>query len=108
MYDRRNSGGTVIRNKGPISIGLTAFLGYRRLYIHKQLYSVSHIPGWSGEQNDGVLAKWRSTNEMVTASINFPIATGRLEDRREEKEESDDSDNEQQQFGWISQRESEG
>ena len=45
-----------------------------------------------------MLAKWRPTNEMVTANINFAIATGRLEDRREEREESDDSDNEQQQL----------
>ena len=45
-----------------------------------------------------MLVKWRPTNEMVTATINFAIATGRLEDRREEREESDDSDNEQQQL----------
>lgn len=40
----------------------------------------------------GVLAKWRPTNEMVTANINFAFAMGRVEDRREESEESDDSD----------------
>ena len=50
--------------------------------------------GWSGEQKDGALAKWRPTIEMVTATINFAIATGRLEDRREEREEGDNSDNE--------------
>lgn len=49
-------------------------------------------------QKDGVLAKWRPINEMVTATINFAIATGSLEDSREEREESDDSDNEQQRL----------
>ena len=55
----------------------------------------SHLlGGWSGEQKDGALAKWKPTNEMVTATINFPIATGRLEDKRAEREKRDSSDNE--------------
>lgn len=53
------------------------------------------LGGWSGEQKDGELAKWKPINEMVTATINFVIATGWLEDRREEREESEDSNNEQ-------------
>ena len=52
------------------------------------------LGGWSDEQKYGALAKWRPTIEMVTATINFAIATGRLEDRREEREEGDNSDNE--------------
>ncbi len=35
-----------------------------------------------------------TTNEMVTATINFAIATGRLKDKRAEREERDSSDNE--------------
>ena len=49
------------------------------------------LGGWSGEQKDGELAKWKPSNEMVTATINLAIATGRLEDRREERVESEDS-----------------
>lgn len=40
----------------------------------------------------GVLAKWRPTSEMVTATINFAFSMGRVQNRREECEESDDSD----------------
>ena len=49
---------------------------------------------WSGEQKDEALVKWRPTNEMVTATINFAIVTDRLEDRREEREERNSSDDE--------------
>lgn len=48
------------------------------------------LGAWSGEQKDRALAKWRSTNEMATATINFAIATSRLEDWKEESEESGD------------------
>lgn len=44
---------------------------------------------------------------MVTATLNFAIATGRLEDKREEREEIDERDNKQQQLSWISRREGE-
>ena len=40
------------------------------------------LGGWSGEPKDGDAAKWKPANEMVTATINFAIATGRLEDKR--------------------------
>ena len=59
----------------------------RRLAGHRWGDTSYLLGGWSGEQKDGALAKWRPTNEMVTATINFAIATGRLEDRREEREE---------------------
>lgn len=42
---------------------------------------------------DEVLTKWRSTNEIITATINFAIITGRLENRREKKEEREERDN---------------
>lgn len=48
-----------------------------------------------------MLAKWRPVNEMVTATIDFAIATGMLEDRRKKREDiknSDDSETEQQQL----------
>lgn len=51
------------------------------------------LGGWSGEQKDGALAKWKPTNEMVRATINFAIAMGRLENKKAEREERDSSDN---------------
>ena len=38
--------------------------------------------GWSGELEDGDVAKWKPASEMVMATINFAIATGRLGDKR--------------------------
>ncbi len=67
----------------------------RRLAGHRWGDTSYLLGGWSGEQKDGTLAKWRPTNEMLTATINFAIATVRLEDRREEREERDSSDDEQ-------------
>ena len=49
------------------------------------------LAGWSREQKYGELAKLKPINEMVTATINFAIAMGRLEDRGEERRESKDS-----------------
>ena len=66
----------------------------RRLAGHRWGDTSYLLGGWSGEQNDGALAKWKPINEMVTATINFAIATGRLEDKREEREEGDSSDDE--------------
>ena len=48
------------------------------------------LGGWSGEPKDGDAAKWKPANEMVTATINFAIATGRLEDKRKGRGESND------------------
>ena len=39
-------------------------------------------------------SQMETINEMVTATINFAIATGRLKDKRAEREERDSSDNE--------------
>lgn len=56
------------------------------------------LGGWSGEGKDGILAKWKPRLEMVNATINFAIATGRLDydrDKRNEEtseEEEEDSD----------------
>lgn len=55
------------------------------------------LGGWSGEIKDGPLKDWKPTTEMVTATINFAIATKRLEDRREKgdsEEEDDERDGE--------------
>ena len=57
----------------------------------------SLLGGWSGEPEHGDAAKWKPANEMVTANINFAIATGRLEDRRKGRGESDD---EQSESDW--------
>ena len=52
------------------------------------------LGGWSGEPKDGNAAKWKPANEMVTATINFAIATGRLEDKRKGRGESNDEQSE--------------
>ena len=54
------------------------------------------LGGWSSERKDGPLDRWTSHTAMVSATINFAIATGRLEDRsieRGEEEESEEEDN---------------
>ena len=66
----------------------------RRLAGHRWGDTWYLLGGWSGDQKNGALAKWKPTNEMVTATINFAIAPGRLEDKREEREERDSSDDE--------------
>ena len=38
-------------------------------------------------RKDGPLDKWAPSKAVVTAAFNFAIATGRLEDRRNEDEE---------------------
>lgn len=43
-----------------------------------------------GEPRDGDAAKWKPANEMVTATTNFAIATGKLEDKREGSGENND------------------
>ena len=50
--------------------------------------------GWSNERKDGPLDKWTPHYSMVSATINFAIATGRLEDRRDENSEEDSEDEE--------------
>ncbi len=34
------------------------------------------------------MVRWKPDNEMVTATIKFAVATGRLEDKRKERGES--------------------
>ena len=46
------------------------------------------LGGWSGEQKDGNVVRWKPDNEMVTATIKFAVATGRLGDKRKERGES--------------------
>ena len=52
------------------------------------------LGGWSGEIKDGEVAKWKPANDMVTATINFAIATGRLEDQRKGRNERSDEQSE--------------
>ena len=42
------------------------------------------LGGWSNERKDGHLYNWTPQTAMVSATINFAIATGRLEDRSNE------------------------
>ena len=46
------------------------------------------------QPKDGDAAKWKPANEMVTATINFAIATDRLEDKRKGRGESTDEQSE--------------
>ena len=51
---------------------------------------LSHaLGGWSGERKDGPLDKWTPSTAMVSATVNFAIATGRLEDRKDEENEEE-------------------
>lgn len=45
------------------------------------------LGGWSNERKDGPLDNWSPTITMIAATIKFAIATGRLEDRRDERDE---------------------
>ena len=38
------------------------------------------LGGWSNERKDGPLDKWRPSKAAISATFNFAIATGRLED----------------------------
>lgn len=44
------------------------------------------LGGWSSERKDRTLQNWRPSQEMVSATVKFAIATNRLSDKREEKE----------------------
>ena len=47
------------------------------------------LGGWSNERKDGPLDKRTPHTAMVSATINFAIATGRLEDRSDEQSEEE-------------------
>lgn len=49
------------------------------------------LGGWSWIHKDGDLEKWRPAKEIITATINFAIATGRLEDRRSREDDWDEN-----------------
>lgn len=52
------------------------------------------LEGWSNERKDGPLDKWAPSKAAISATINFPIATGRLEVRSNEyDEETEDESN---------------
>ena len=44
------------------------------------------LGGWSSERKDGSPQSWKPTQEMVSATIKFAMATNRLSDKREESE----------------------
>ena len=51
---------------------------------------LSHaLGGWSSERKDGPLDNWTPSTAMVAATVNFVIATGRLEDQRDEENEEE-------------------
>ena len=45
------------------------------------------LGGWSNERKDGPLDKWAPSKVAISATINFAIATGRLEDCSNEYDE---------------------
>lgn len=44
------------------------------------------LGGCSNERKDGMLLSWKPSQEMVSATIKFAIATHRLSDQKEERE----------------------
>ena len=61
---------------------------------------LSYVLGrWANERKDGLLDKWVPSKAVVLATINFAIATGRLEDRRDEygEEAEDESDRDEEE-----------
>lgn len=44
------------------------------------------LGGWSNERKDGTLQSWKPSQEMVSATTKFAIATNRLGDKKEERE----------------------
>ncbi len=64
------------------------------------------LGGWSNARKDGPLDKWIPHYSMVSATINFAIATGRLEDHRdensdEEEEEEEENINDEEEEGQF-------
>ena len=59
----------------------------RSLAAHRWGDLAYALGGCSNERKDGPLDKWSPTIAMVSATINFAIATGRLEDRSSEGDE---------------------
>lgn len=49
------------------------------------------VGAWSWIHKDGDLEKWRPAKDIITATINFAIATGRLEDRRSREDDWDEN-----------------
>ncbi len=47
------------------------------------------LGGWSNERKDGPLDKWTPQTAMISTTINFAIATGQQEDRRNEHDEEE-------------------
>lgn len=52
------------------------------------------LGGWSNKKKDGQLDLWTPQTTMLSATINFAIATGRLEDRSNECSEKDEEEEE--------------
>lgn len=56
------------------------------------------LGGWSNDRKDGPVDRWTPQTAMVLATINFAIATGRLEDRSNERGE-EESEGEESSVG---------
>ena len=52
------------------------------------------LGGWSNERKDVPLDKWSPATSMISATIKFAIATGRLEDRSDENDEVENTEEE--------------
>lgn len=57
------------------------------------------LGGWAYEGKNGLLDKWVPSKALVSATINFAIATGRLEDSSDEygEEAEDESDRDEEE-----------
>lgn len=54
------------------------------------------LGGWSGlHKDEDFKKKWHPAKEMIIATINFAIATGRLEDRKSREDNLDEDSDEE-------------
>ena len=66
----------------------------RSLAAHRWGDLAYALGGWSNERKEGPLDQWSPGTTMVSATIKFAVATGRLEDRSDETDqETGEEDN---------------
>lgn len=69
-------------------------LEFKRLAANRWGDLSQALGEWPNEKKDGPLDKWIPHYSMVSATINFAIATGRLEDHRDENSEENSEEEE--------------
>lgn len=52
------------------------------------------LQGWSNERKDGPLDEWKPSISMISATINFAVVPGWLQDRSDEQSEEEPEEEE--------------